>query len=137
MRVVSGVAVCAAALTVAATFARLFIGADFLDESYYLAVGYRSSLGDRPFIDELNLTQSFALITGPLIRVFRFATGGVEGLVLYTRCLFLLLNCIAATSVFVALRRRIDGPAALLIATTCIAFIPFNVPNLSYNSLGA
>lgn len=133
----SWAAVCAAALTVAATFVRLYIGADFLEESYYVALGYRSALGDRPFIDELNLTQSFALITGPLIRFFQFTTGGVEGLVLYTRRLFLVLNCVAAASVFFALRKRIEWPAALVICTMCVAFIPFNIPNLSYNTLGS
>lgn len=119
------------------TFLRLRVGIDYSEESYYVLVGYRQALGDRPFLDDLNLSQGFGLITGPLIKLHLWLAGGTDGIVLYVRRLFLLMNIFTTSVVFWALKKRMEWPVALLIACTCLAFIPFNIPSLSYNTMGS
>lgn len=71
-----------AGLTVAVLalcYARLFFGVDFLDEAFYAAIPYRFVLGARPFVDELNISQTFAFLTYPLVRLYvsLYSTNGL------------------------------------------------------------
>lgn len=130
--------VAAAAAAVFFTWRRLFLGMDLQDESYYVLVPWRWALGDRPFVNEENLAQISGFLEYPFVKAFAVVRDyDVTGLVLYTRHLYLLLMIAVALVVFLALRRLVRWPLALPVAATYVAFIFWQTPQLSYNTMGA
>lgn len=119
-----------------ATFVRIHFGIDFSDESYYVAMARRFALGDRPLIDELSPHQSAALLPALLLWLRARFVPGTEGLVLYTRLLYFGLGLLVWRELHRSLRSPFGAEVALLAGGLYTAFIPFNVPNLSYNTLG-
>ncbi len=116
--------------------ARLRFGVDFTDESFYAAVPHRFALGLQPFRDERAFQQLSFLLSYPLVKVWLAVVGSSNGLILMLRAAYLTLTTLAAAAAYVALRRRpLDG-TALVAATFPLAFIPYQIPALSYNTLG-
>ena len=64
--IVLAVAAGAGALVVATVIWRIHFGVDFTDESFYVAMALRFARGDRPFVDEVNLTQTASWLAHPL-----------------------------------------------------------------------
>ena len=63
---------------------------------------------------------------------------GVDGVVLYVRHLQFLFSLLVAAAVFVGLRSVLrSASAALLAAVAAVAFVPFDIHSLSYNTLGS
>lgn len=114
---------------------RLHLGVDFSDESWYVATNYRMLLGDRPYVDEIFLMQGFSLVTYPFFRLFGFA-GSSEGIVLFGRYLYSALNLLAAVLLVRTLRKYLSWGAQALLVVGWLAFIPYGIPNVSYNTLG-
>lgn len=132
-RVLAIIVVLAVAL---ATFIRLHFGIDFSDESYYIAMARRFALGDRPLIDEFSPHQSAALLPALLVWLRGRFVPGAEGLVLYTRLLYFGFGLLIWRELDRSLRGPFGPQAALLAGGLYTAFVPFNIPNLSYNTLG-
>jgi hypothetical protein len=98
---------------------------------------YRFALGARPFVDETTVAQQAALLVVPFVWVWNELVG-VEGVVLFVRHLQFLFSLLVAAAVFVSLRGVLrSGSAALLAAVAAVAFVPFDIHSLSYNSLGS
>ena len=98
------------------TWWRLFRGADLVDEAFSVLVPWRWALGDRPFVDEQNLSQSAGLITYPFVKLYALIGGNdPTGLVLYERHLYLGLGCSRGVRGAVA-RRSLPGALAALVA---------------------
>ncbi len=119
------------------TWRRLFLGMDLQDESFYILIPWRWALGDKPFVDEVNLAQIGAFLEYPFIKAFAIVRGGdVTGLVLYGRHLYLVLMSVVAVAVFVALRRLIRWELAAPAAAVYISYVFWETPQLSYNTMG-
>ena len=121
--------------TVSVCFYRLRFGLDFTDESYYIAMAVRFLRGDIPFVDELFVNQTATLITLPLIRPY-YSMHGTEGILLYTRILYFIFSLALAACAYLALSRVLGRMSAVLVSLVAVAFVPLNIPNLSYNTLG-
>lgn len=106
------------------------------DEAFYLAVPYRFFLGDRPFVDELNIAQTFALLTGPLLKAFCKIQGSNEGIVLFSRGLYALFVVLVALPVYFALAPWLGRVRACLAATAPLVLIHGEIFNLGYKTLG-
>ncbi len=132
-RLLAALVVAAVAL---ATFVRLHYGVEVSDESYYVAMARRFAMGDRPLIDEFSPHQSAALVTAPLVWLRERVAPGAGGLMLYTRLLFFAFGLLIWRELHRSLRGLFASPAALFAAGLFTAFVPFNIPNLSYNTLG-
>ncbi len=117
---------------------RLFRGADLLDESFSVLVPWRWALGDRPFVDEQNLTQSAGLLAYPFVKLFALVRGeNVAGLVLYERHLYLALAVVVAACVFGLARRSLPASLAALVGAPFVTIVLFETPQLTANTLGA
>lgn len=115
---------------------RLFYGVDFTDESFYVVLPYRLVLGSRPFVDETSVTQqTAAILLYPFVRVYR-AVAGVTGIVLFVRCLQFAFSLAVAAAVVAGLRGVVELRRAVLVSLAAIAFVPFDIHSLSYNTLG-
>ncbi len=135
-RILAGLAITVGITTVILTALRLFYGVDFNDEALYAAIPYRYALGARPFVDELFFQQISTVFVYPWVKLFYLITGGTTGLILYLRFVWLVFMASVGTVVWLATRRSLGWAAALLAALPCVAFIYFNIPALSYNTLG-
>ena len=118
------------------TWRRLFFGVDFTDEAFYIALPYRFALGDIPLKDEQNLAQFAGVLAMPFIRLFLYFQGNTDGIVLFSRHLHFAFTVLVGLSVFVAIQRTLRWPLALMVSVICVAFVPFNIHGLSYNTMG-
>ena len=119
-------------------YGRLYFGVDPGDESFYAAMPYEYVLGNRPYVDELNVHpgQSFALLTYPLVRAY-YAAASQDGLVLALRhAYFAFAGGVTLLSVLL-LRRVIAWPWLLAAGLGYLSLVPFSIPSLSYNTLAA
>jgi len=62
----------------------------------------------------------------------------VDGVVLFVRHLQFVFSLLVGAAIFVSLRGVLrNGAAALLLAICAVAFVPFDIHSLSYNTLGS
>ena len=123
-------------LLVASLVRRIGLGVDVQDESFYVATAYRFAIGDRPFVDEVFIHQTAALLTAPIAHAHLALVGSTDGIIVGMRAAYLAFSLgVAATAAFV-LSHLVRTPHALLVGAACAAFVPFGIPNLSYNTLG-
>lgn len=119
------------------SYARLFIGVDVTDESFYNAVPCAFALGSAPYSDELNIAQNGAILLTPIFKLYHLAVGSTTGVVLFNRHLyFALLVCCGWLTYRVA-AAHLNRTFARLLAAFTLTFSYFNIPSLSYNTLGA
>ena len=120
------------------TWLRLFRGADLVDEAFAVLVPWRWALGDRPFVDEQNLSQSAGLLAYPFVKLFAVVRGeDVTGLVLYERHLYLALAVLVAACVFKLARRSLPASLAVLVGAPLVTVVLFETPQLTASTLGA
>ena len=130
-------AVLGAFAVLVATAYRLRFGLHFTDESCYIVRPFRSVLGDRPLVDDLDIKQPSTLLLYPFIALYLRLNAGTEGIVLFTRILYLGYAVVIGLTVFSALKARIPWIAALFTSLLCVAYTHFNIYNLSYNTMGS
>jgi hypothetical protein len=124
------------ALALVFSVERLRSGIDLEDEATHIAIPYRFVLGDRPFVDEINPIQSAGFITRPLIWAWVHATGGADGIVLFTRVAYLLACAGVACIAFRFARRHVDGGLAPLCVAPIVVQMP-GIVNLDYHTIGS
>jgi hypothetical protein len=125
------------ALVFIATYRRLSYGVDPRDEAFALAITQRFALGDRPYLDELNLRQTAGLLTTPFYWLYLKLHGSTDGIVHFMRLLYLGVQSLVAWSVFVLAERRVPRSYAMVAAAMPLTFVPFGMPVANYNGLGA
>lgn len=132
------VAIGSFAAIVVATAVRLHFGVDFTDESFYIAIPYRLVRGARPFVDETSIFElPAAVLTYPFVFAY-YHLVGVRGIVLFMRHIDLAFTLLVAALVWRALRAiRGSRATSIVIASIAVAYVPFGIHGLSYNSLGA
>ncbi len=87
-------------------------------------------------MDETTVAQQAGLLVFPFVWLYQLAAG-VDGVVLFVRHLQFVLSLLVGTAIFVSLRSVLrSGAAALLLACTAVAFVPFDIHSLSYNTIG-
>ncbi len=122
---------------VALTYWRLYYGVDFTDEAWYVAVPYRFVLGGKPYVDELSVPQTTAaVLLYPFLWLYH-AVAGRTGLVLFVRHLHFLVALAVGAAVGFGLRRVAGSALALIGGLAAFVFVPFNIPSISYDSLGS
>ncbi len=125
-----------AIMSVLITYIRLYFSFDFTDEAFSTAVSYLFAQGGRPFIDEMHYIQTSSLLVSPLVRIYLFLTGDTEGTFLFMRQSYLFFSILAAYSIFLAFKNILKWQIVFLVSLASIVFIPFNIPNFTYNTLG-
>lgn len=131
------VAATAVIAVVGITYWRIWHGVDLTDESFYVVLPWRFAHGASPFVDETTVAQQAGLLVTPFVWIWRELVG-VDGVVPYVRHLQFLFSLLVAAAVFVGLRSVLrSASAALLAAVAAVAFVPFDIHSLSYNTLGS
>jgi len=134
-RLTGAIAFALAVATAGVMVWRMRHGVDFSDEAFYAALPLRFALGDRPFIDELNLTQTGGLLIYPFVKVYTAIVGSAAGLILFLRILYLALFACVGWSAYALARMRLPQATSLLVGASCLCVIPYGLAGLSYNTL--
>ncbi len=114
---------------------RVRYGIDFTDEAFYTALPHRFALGDRPFVDELNIAQTSGVLLYPFVKVY-VALRGTTGIFMFMRMLYVLFLAWVAWAAYGLGATRLPRHAAVLASGPCLLFMPYAIPGLSYNTLG-
>lgn len=105
------------------------------DESFYQAVTNRFHNGDQIFYDEWFPTQLSSLLLLPLYSLYTAVKGGTEGIILFFRILFVILELISATVVY----KIISKHHGLFFGTVCAMLVQWythlNIATLSYYTM--
>jgi hypothetical protein len=118
-------------------YVRLRFGIDLTDEAFYAVISQRVALGDRPYLDEINLRQGSSVLIAPLYWLYLKVVGSTEGVIHFLRQVYFGLLCVLAWTVFRLARTQVRPGYALIAASLPLAFVPFGTPTCSYNNLGA
>ncbi|MEG2428776.1 MAG: glycosyltransferase family 39 protein [Oscillospiraceae bacterium] len=113
---------------------RCFFGFDWSDETYYSAISYRLCLGDELFKENWDIHQLSAIITLPLVYLYKIVTGGTDGLILFMRISYTICQFATILYIYNCCKKRYKNYVSLLIATF-LTFIPFAIRSFSYNTL--
>lgn len=126
MLVIGGIMIC-----------RAFYGMDITDETFYLSTARRFYDGDMLFRDDWNSGQLFGLLMLPFYRAYVFFYGNNEGIILYVRILFVILEVFTSCFLFRVLLRCGQSFGAAFTASCCIlVYARGNIITVSYYSLG-
>lgn len=85
---------------------RAHYGIEFTDESWYIAEPYAvAEMGLIPFVNNVSQSPGFTIPLAIAYKLFVFFNGGAEGIVLFSRCFFVTVALIfATTTVFIVNR---------------------------------
>lgn len=122
-------------IILAFTFHDLYFSTDPYDETFYLAIPYRFILGGKSFIDEYSLAQTSAWFTYPFFKLYYLLQGSIDGIILFSRYLYTCVFLCLGVFIFFVTKKIVSKNAAAIIALTPIAYVPFNIHGLSYNTL--
>lgn len=81
------------------TIARLFFGVDLTDEAYTVAETYMVANGALPFVNNWSQMPGYTLLLAPFVKIYTWAVGGTEGIVLFFRFLAFSINALTAIAV--------------------------------------
>ena len=119
-------------------FYRAGYGMDISDETFYLSMAKRFSQGSLLFRDDWNTSQLYGLILVPFYRIYSCLNGSNEGIVLFTRQIFVLAEFYVGCRWFLVLYRwKHDWKMALLPAIGVMLYVRGNIINFSYYSMAA
>ena len=109
----------------------------FYDESQYLVYSLQICNGSKLLIDDWNAAQLSGLITLPLVFLYKIIVGGTDGIILFSRMMYLTVKlAITCGIIFVYKKRNEKGPEYLLsLAVIFFIISPFNIDTFSYNSI--
>ena len=112
---------------------KAFYGGPSLDESFYLTIPHRYSMGDVPFADEWHLSAMTGFLQLPFVWLYTNLFG-TEGIILASRIFYVFAHAAVTTVIYT----RIYKKGFLSIAACFILFIfaPYNIMQLCYNSMG-
>lgn len=119
------------------TSLRLFFGVSLSDEAFYVALPLRFVLGDRFFIDDQSVVQLSAILTYPVTKFFLMVRGSTDGIILYFRFLYLVMCLVSSLLSYRTLKQVTTHGESILISALLIAFIPWCLPSVSYNTMGS
>ncbi|MCI9007020.1 MAG: hypothetical protein HFI13_02780 [Lachnospiraceae bacterium] len=117
---------------------RVHLGLDFSDETHYLALAKRFSQGDRPFREEWFPAQIVGILLLPFYHTYIKTAGGIEGILLTARIIFVLFHTAAALLVFWSLSRKeqMEIVPAFLFSFMFLFYARANIHSFSYYNIG-
>lgn len=103
------------------------------DESKCIALAHRFINGDRPIAEEWSAAMMLSFLLVVPFKLFTMATGSTEGIVLFSRYLFITVHTAFSFSLFAAFRKY--RWAAVIASFLYMCCIPQEMYSLNYNSI--
>lgn len=113
---------------------RITLHADVSDEIMNLSISYRITQGDLPFYHIQEAYQIGAIFTAPFVWLFVKLTGGTEGIILYSRVIYILALIGCAMFMWHLLKRYLRKDIAFFLSYIIVFFELFSLFYLWYDS---
>lgn len=115
---------------------RLLYTISLFDEVGNITLAYKVVLNQKPFVDIWEFHQVGAIFNVPFIYIFYLLKGDTEGIVLFIRIIYLLINIIVAFIVTRITRNIVNDKINFLIGLSIITYAPFSLYYLWYDTAG-
>jgi hypothetical protein len=115
---------------------KLHYAADLTDESFYLATTDSLISWHKPFVMNINYSQTASWLLIPLVVAYKSLWPTGEGIVFAIRLAYIALVGCTALFTFRFARQTLRNYQALLLSYVPLVWIPFSLPTLSYNTIG-
>lgn len=113
---------------------KLPYGYIFNDEPFIISLAHRLLLGDALLVDEWHVAQMTGFLQLPFVWLYTVLTGGMTGIILYIRGVYLFLWTAVCLFGYVRLRKTVDCRLLLAVATVYLyLFSALDQMTLSYN----
>jgi hypothetical protein len=116
-------------LSIISIYCRIFWGADFADESFFIAMSKSFAAGRIPFKDELSIIQGSSVLLTPFAWLHKIIFTEQDYLVLYFRHIFILALSITALITYKSFT-QFDQLTRTLSIFLILIFIHFNIYKL-------
>ncbi|MGH8774633.1 MAG: hypothetical protein ACRDWI_05465 [Jiangellaceae bacterium] len=110
------------------------LGADLSDDAHNIALAWRLSLGDAPFVDEMNTQATGAFLAVPFTWLWT-QLFGVSGLVLASRLFFVAVAFGVGYLAYRALRTTLRPATAAVAVAAPLMALPYHLGQISYNTM--
>jgi hypothetical protein len=110
------------------------VGADLSDDAHNIALAWRMSLGDAPFIDEMNPQATGSLLAVPFTWLWT-QLFGMTGLVLASRIFFVAVAFGVGFLAYRALRTALRPVTAAIAVAAPLMALPYHLGQISYNTM--
>ncbi|NBX69729.1 MAG: hypothetical protein EBR01_12290 [Proteobacteria bacterium] len=117
------------------TFQRIQYGVNFFDEAFYACVPFRFLMGQKLFVHDLFLVQTFGLISYPLVKLHSYFNHDTEGIVYFLRFCFFTSSFLIGLFIVEVFSGRVPIGVAILLGSLSGLFVPGGIPSLSYNTM--
>lgn len=121
-------------IAVSFSFWKCFYGFGGFDESFYLTVPHRLTMGDALLFDEWHLSQLSGFLLMPIVWLYRMIVQSMDGILLTMRFVYVIVH--AAVAVFAYLRLKKYGYISVFATVLYFVYTPYNIMALSYNTMG-
>lgn len=119
----------------AALVTRLFYSISLYDEVLNIRISYLTAvMGQRHLIENAQIFAMGDVFNLPFIWIFYKVTGGMAGIVLFMRFVYLGMNLVLAGVVFWALSSVMDKKNGILFSLVLVTYAPFSIYNVWYDS---
>ena len=110
------------------------LGADLSDDGHNIALAWRMSLGDSPFVDEMNIQATGSFLAVPFTWVWTNLFG-TTGLVLASRFFFVAVAFGVGFLSYRALRTTLRPVTAAIAVAAPLMALPYHLGQISYNTM--
>jgi hypothetical protein len=110
------------------------LGASLSDDGHNIALAWRMSLGDAPFVDEMNLRATGSFVAVPFTWLWTQLVG-MTGLVLASRLFFVAVAFGTGFLVYRALRTSLPRATAVTATAVPLMALPYHLGQISYNTM--
>jgi hypothetical protein len=110
------------------------LGADLSDDAHNISLAWRMSLGDAPFVDEMNPQATGSLLAVPFTWLWT-QLFGMTGLVLASRIFFVAVAFGVGFLAYRALRTTLRPVTAALAVAVPLMALPYHLGQISYNTM--
>ena len=114
---------------------RLHYTISHYDEVFNIYVSYLTvGMGKRHLVENPMMMSMGNLANLPFLSLYYHITGGTEGVVLFIRYMYLVMNLILSTVFYILFKRALGKKACLLFSLVWISYAPFSIYSIWYDS---
>ena len=114
---------------------RLHYTISHYDEVFNIYVSYLTvGMGKRHLVENPMMMSMGNLANLPFLSLYYHITGGTEGVVLFIRYMYLVMNLILSTVFYILFKRALGKKACLLFSLILISYAPFSIYSIWYDS---
>lgn len=104
------------------------------DQSLYLSIALRLNMGESLLTDDWTMIQLSSFFLYLPVKIYLALFGSTDGIVLFFRYLFIIMQGATATAIYYCLRKY--GMFSIFAALIFFSFIPVTIMAVSYFSMG-